>query len=187
MGFVNKVDHNKIIQTYENVRHQKRTGDILGLAQSTVGYVLRLHGIKQYHNKVGIEHRPSWTVNSWDDGHFKAVGDKHFFVFFPEISRSKNGYLPRSHAVWYKVYGMEIPSGWVLHHIDENPLNDLVYNLRLMTNSEHAIIHKTTPKIKKICPNCGKVFYVIKSKINQVGCSMDCRQNSWIKRRANVK
>jgi hypothetical protein len=42
--------------------------------------------------------------------------------------------------VWEKVNG-PIPEGMVLHHIDENPLNNTIENLQLVTRSEHRLIH----------------------------------------------
>lgn len=42
--------------------------------------------------------------------------------------------------VW-KIFKGEIPKGYCIHHIDENPLNDRLDNLQLMSNSKHVSLH----------------------------------------------
>lgn len=38
--------------------------------------------------------------------------------------------------------GIEIPKGWVVHHLDENPLNNNIENLVLMSRSDHNSLHR---------------------------------------------
>lgn len=43
--------------------------------------------------------------------------------------------------VWIK-YNGKIPKGFLIHHIDENSLNDNIDNLALLTRKAHFEIHK---------------------------------------------
>lgn len=66
--------------------------------------------------------------------------------------RKHIGSVPLFHIV-YKLFVGEIPEGCVLHHIDENKLNDSVYNLRCMTIEEHTAwhaIHRSEETLEKI-------------------------------------
>lgn len=81
--------------------------------------------------------------------------------------------------IWEEFYGQEIPDGMILHHKDENPLNNHISNLQLMTPEEHLSHHhkgkpihintklalskaKTTTGYfrvdKKNCPRCKKGY-----------------------------
>ena len=44
------------------------------------------------------------------------------------------------HLVWNLFVG-PVPEGYIIHHIDHNPLNDSLDNLKLMTRSEHISHH----------------------------------------------
>jgi hypothetical protein len=105
----------------------------------------------------------------------------------PQIARSKNGYVPRSHAVWYLETGEIVPDGFHLHHINEDPSDDRMENLKLFTNSQHQSTHKAGPIVTKTCPKCGKTFKVKWAKRSQQGCSLEHRTNPWNKRRMNVQ
>lgn len=43
--------------------------------------------------------------------------------------------------IFMSVYG-NIPDGYEVHHIDENPMNNAIDNLRLIEGSEHLSLHK---------------------------------------------
>lgn len=50
-------------------------------------------------------------------------------------------WVKEHHFNWWKEYRQRVPRGWVLHHIDENKLNNAVNNLQLMTRGAHALLH----------------------------------------------
>lgn len=48
--------------------------------------------------------------------------------------------LSLHHYVWEK-YNGTIPEGMHIHHIDHNPLNNLLENLQLISATDHASLH----------------------------------------------
>lgn len=58
------------------------------------------------------------------------------------ISRDRKhiGSKPLFHVV-YEIFVGEIPDGYVIHHIDENKLNDSLDNLELMLDEDHRRWH----------------------------------------------
>lgn len=50
------------------------------------------------------------------------------------------GWLKEHHYIWEKKNG-PIPEGMCLHHIDFNPLNNLIGNLKIMEKKEHGKLH----------------------------------------------
>jgi len=47
------------------------------------------------------------------------------------------------HRLVWNVFNGEIPDGYHIHHIDENPQNNHLDNLALMPSNEHLKMHKT--------------------------------------------
>ena len=45
------------------------------------------------------------------------------------------------HRMVWEYYNGEIPEGYVIHHKDENKLNNSIDNLQLLTRKEHKILH----------------------------------------------
>ena len=50
-------------------------------------------------------------------------------------------FIKRARAVWVRHNG-PIPKGMLVHHNDEDTMNDMIENLRCVTRSEHSRIHK---------------------------------------------
>lgn len=51
-------------------------------------------------------------------------------------------WIRNTRYIWTKHTNNDIPKGFILHHIDENTLNDDVDNLALLTRSAHMNIHR---------------------------------------------
>lgn len=48
--------------------------------------------------------------------------------------------------IWMVGHQAEIPDGYIVHHIDFNPLNNSIHNLVLLTIEEHNKLHNTGNK-----------------------------------------
>ena len=49
-------------------------------------------------------------------------------------------------AVLYAYFIGIVPAGYVVHHIDDNPLNNKLENLQLVTRAEHSKLHRDDRK-----------------------------------------
>ena len=55
----------------------------------------------------------------------------------------------------------DLAANEVVHHIDDNPFNNTVGNLKVMTRGEHSALHRHRKGLKMVrlrCPNCHKEF-----------------------------
>lgn len=98
----------------------------------------------------------------------------------------KGKYALKHWYVYWKHYGDVIPDGYIIHHKDNNPSNNDISNLELLSKEEHDK-HHSEERFKEyallLCPNCGKLFtkkmrYIRKdietnsSKV--IACSRSC-------------
>ena len=68
-----------------------------------------------------------------------------------KVIRINGKRILQSHYNYITYYGLkEIPKGFVIHHIDENPLNDDIKNLRLMRSEDHHFLHNMLDKQKRL-------------------------------------
>ncbi len=97
---------------------------------------------------------------------FGLTGDKHhnyigevsdgkgyIMVLKPEWYTGRKGskHVFKHHVVMCEMMGItEIPSGYVVHHIDENKTNNEPENLALMTNSAHTRLHQMLRRVTTI-------------------------------------
>ena len=99
------------------------------LAQTRISTMSNYKGYKHHSYKgVVADGRGYWMVlkPEWYTGRKKS---KHVFVH---------------HIVMCAALNLtEIPKGWVVHHCDENPENNVFDNLVLMTITDHGRLHKT--------------------------------------------
>jgi hypothetical protein len=122
-----------------------------------------------------------WTPRRWDEGFVDARG--YFRVYRPDYPRAwGNGGAKRYVIVWWLKTGKVIPPGMVLHHKDEDTLNDTFDNLEMLTNGEHTRLHQTKPRPFLHCQNpaCGISFLLPKGKSagRRRFCSLTCRGNA---------
>lgn len=82
-----------------------------------------------------------------------------------------------SYRVYYHRYIMSISMNrWltteeIVHHIDENKLNNCLHNLQILDSSEHGKIHAVTLSNKE-CKNCSNTYKPKASK--QKFCGVNC-------------
>lgn len=114
-------------------------------------------------------HHP-WSLDSFDDGYIKQ---ERFFVYFPDHPRAdKRGYIQRSIVAFEAYHPYEVVSpNMIVHHIDENSLNDLKENLEIVTRKEHQNHHLRVPRAKRVCDNCGVEFFILRYRLNDKTCN----------------
>lgn len=73
--------------------------------------------------------------------------------------RSAKRSLPSHRILLERVLGRKLKSDEVVHHINQDPIDNRLENLQLLSASEHLAIHIPAkyPEIK-ICASCGKSF-----------------------------
>lgn len=90
-----------------------------------------------------------------------------------------DSYLALHRFIWIYFNG-EIPSGFDIHHKNENPGDNEIHNLKMLTKSEHCKIHNDIAHnqalnnyITRQCPVCGKSFTFPKYATRKY-CSTAC-------------
>ena len=131
---------------------------------------------REYYYRKGRRERQ--IKNGWD-----TSGIKHA----PEIHEIKNDkmrpvytwtffgkqYREHVHRVNWRQHFGPIPAGYVIHHIDGDPLNNDISNLQCMPLGEHSRLHNTitfgtcrrcgttdTHLTKKMCDQCYEYFKI---------------------------
>lgn len=102
-----------------------------------------------------------WTGEKWDEGYVDNKG--RFRVYRPDFPRAyTGGWALRAHVVWWLRTGAVHPSGTVLHHVNENRLDDRFENLEVKGLGEHTRHHCLRPKAEHVCEQCHKTFLLPK-------------------------
>ena len=60
-----------------------------------------------------------------------------------------NVWRQRSHVVWEEANNKPLPEGWIVRHLDDDPLNDAPENLEAMPRSKHILKTLEDPAIEK--------------------------------------
>jgi hypothetical protein len=97
-----------------------------------------------------------WAPDSWDDGYVDNKG--RFRVYRPDFPKAdKMGYAMRAHVVYWLATGSRHPDGAVLHHKNEDKLDDRLENLQVMTHGDHTRLHHAETHWF-VCAGCGQDF-----------------------------
>lgn len=81
----------------------------------------------------------------------------------PIDNNDKKRFISYAKYLWISEYKQEVPEGYDVDHIDNNPRNDVINNLQILLKKDNILKHKQyhpgNPSIELICPICGKIFY----------------------------
>lgn len=78
--------------------------------------------------------------HNWKGG--RRMSNGYIEIWRPSHPRAtKAGYVKRSCLVWEDTNERYVQPGEIIHHIDGSRDNDVIENLRLMTDSEHKSLH----------------------------------------------
>ena len=110
-----------------------------------------------------------------DDTHQRFNG-----VVYRKQASSRYAITKQIHRDVWQYYHGEIPITYEIHHLDSNPQNNSVNNLRCLSAEEHHRLHlpKGTqiPRTKTIytCKECGKEYSTFQ-RHDALFCSQQCR------------
>jgi len=79
----------------------------------------------------------------------KIIISKYYYIYSPEHPNAigtKKLYIAEHRLVMENHIGRFLTKNEVVHHKDENTLNNSIENLQIMTPSEHVKLHKTNSK-----------------------------------------
>lgn len=80
---------------------------------------------------------------------------RHLRVYFWRHDKWKLPPFALHRQIWIDNKG-EIPKGYIIHHKDNNPLNNEIENLELMLHGDHTKIHSKEPERLKQLQNNGR-------------------------------
>ena len=115
-----------------------------------------------------------WDASRWDDGYIDNKG--RFRVYRPDCPRAfGDGYALRAHVVWWLAKEHTHPPGTVLHHRNQDRLDDRIENLDVVGHGDHTRLHHKEPTPVFCCARCQKLFETRKKYDRVIRfCSQRC-------------
>lgn len=83
--------------------------------------------------------------------------------------------------IWEETWGL-MEDNEVIHHIDGNPINNDMDNLKCMSQSEHLKLHRSENAHEVICAECGTVW-----KTTRLAPVNFCSDVCWHRHRSIIK
>lgn len=89
---------------------------------------------------------------NWKGG--KVFDKKNGYMLIYDLnSKLKNKYIPEHRLIMEKHLGRKLKSKEIIHHINENRLDNRIDNLQITTRAEHLKIHEIYNWKKKVSQN----------------------------------
>lgn len=156
------------------MKNPERVAELLAALKAECQYRAEFLAVAEVEKTV----RELPRVTAIDDEHQSFLGKVYDRT--PDGHFKKGRYLHRDVWAWY--FG-EPPKGYHIHHIDGNPANNNIENLKLLTAYQHRQIH--VPKGEQIakplrtfvCEVCGKEYQTFATGNNRF-CSAECRNKN---------
>lgn len=150
--------HKEIVDLYQSGLSTIKLAKLFGVVTNSVNGLLRRRGIKLRSGDPPRIHQV-WNPLNWNDGYIDAKG--RFRVYRPDFPDCHyNGYVFRSHVVWWLSTGKRHPRNTELHHKNTIPLDDSISNLEPLSNSDHQKLHKPAAFYQINCEHCGSLVRV---------------------------
>jgi hypothetical protein len=77
----------------------------------------------------------------------------------------RDRYVYEHHLVWWRETGRLVPSGFVLHHKDEQKRHNVFSNLEIKSVAAHVRDHNAVEDAMGNCGWCGKAFWIKPCKL----------------------
>ena len=125
-----------------------------------------------------IKMKNMWTIENtvMNGNYWNAVVKDH-----PKATN--NGYVLLHRVIVENELGRLLSDDEVVHHINEDKLDNRIENLQVMSKAEHTRLHRSTgrTKVQLKCPWCGELFarerrqtHLVKRKNGYTCCSRKC-------------
>ena len=164
------------------MKNPERVAELLAALKAECEYQFEFDAVAKLEQTTGNPPR----VIVIDDAHQEFCGKKYAKRKNDEHFFGKNGGKGTTlhREVWKTYYG-EIPSEYVIHHVDCNPANNDIENLQLMSRGEHGALHNGNKDYSQshtfTCQFCGKEFAAHYTGRNKY-CSATCATKAYISR-----
>ena len=126
----------------------QQIADRLGIGYKRVYNVWKTYPSRYRKQRKSANYRKAMLGNSRGSKNtYDLVSDSKGYLLInkPEwyTGRKKSTHIFYHHAVYCEANGLtEIPKGYVIHHCDENPHNNEIENLMMLSMGEHAALHR---------------------------------------------
>lgn len=105
-----------------------------------------------------------------------SLGYAYFIDYNHPLATGNSGRVYYHRHIASMHLGRWITTNEVVHHIDDNKLNNDIENIEILTQSEHASRHFRVLE-DRTCPICNRVYRPANSK--QIYCSKECHTNTY--------
>lgn len=143
---------------WNNIYNDYQTG--LSTRQLSIKYKISRPTIHRYFTQFGFkaDHKPNYLT---EENNHNWKGGLHFCRNRAYL-RIEGKYIHRANVVW-EFYEYKVPEGFDLHHINEDSLDDDIFNLEILSHSEHAKHHMKKSKVFLKSPTGLKFMEAIKN------------------------
>lgn len=102
--------------------------------------------ISHWFTRLGIKTR-SFSErfrNARENNKYKSkyISNGYVWIYKPDYYRGHKGYVQEHIYIWEQANNQHVPTGYVIHHKNGNPVDNNIGNLILLSRREHYLIEK---------------------------------------------